>query len=126
MNNILKFFIIITTIFLISACGTSSTGGTSASSLSIETGKSVDFNNNKMGINFSIKSSYPSDVEIHLKDLKIRVTPSSCVMKTTPIFTPSPIILNGSETKNVYASVEFKDGCTPTSYKLEGTTVIAS
>ena len=125
----MKCFFKISTVFLLMlgliGCGESSTDGGAASSLTIETEKSVDFSANKMGMNFSVKSGYPNDVEVHLKDLKIAVTPSSCIMKTAPIFTPSDIVLNGNETKNVNAIVEFDNGCTPTSYQLKGTSVLS-
>ncbi len=108
-------------------CGESSATGGTAFSLSVETNKNVELNANKMGMNFSVKSTYPSDVEVHLKDLKINVTPSSCRIKGKPVFddNSTEIILKGSETKNIHAIVEFTNSCTPTSYKLTGNSVLS-
>ena len=108
---------------LLVGCGGSSSSD-SSSSLTIETKKSeINDLQDEMGIDFSVKSNYGSNVGVSLSDLEISVTP--CEIKQVA-FTPSEVVLDESrEEQDVHAHVEFEEACTPSSYALKGTTLLS-
>ena len=124
MKNLFKVSASFLLVLGLVGCGESSSVVGGAKFLSINTSKQVEHHGNTMGINFSVKSSYPSDVNVSLSNMKVSVTPSTCKIKGEPVFTPSNLILNGAETKNVNALVEFENRCNPTSYQLSGTSIL--
>jgi len=124
----MKYFFKVSTVSLmilgLVGCGESSTGGTSTSSLTIETQKStLNETKDEMGIDFSVQSNYSSDIGVNLSDLAISVTP--CKVEQV-IFSPSEVIFDEStDVKDVHAVVRFKEACTPTSYLLKGTSLLS-
>ena len=121
-----KFFKISTFLFLVFAlfgCGGSSSGDSSSSDLTIETQKSgINELKDAMSIDFLVQNNYGQDVEVELSELAINVTP--CKVKQV-IFNPSSIELNDTEReKSIHADIIFKESCTPTSYVLEGSTLL--
>jgi hypothetical protein len=124
MTNFLKMSRTLFLILALVACGegTSSSDG-SASSLYIETQKSqLNSDKSEMGIDFSVTNGYSDGVDINLKELAIKVTP--CKIKQV-VFSPSEVALSSSgEKQDVHAIVEFKNSCTPTSYILQGKTLL--
>jgi len=106
------------------ACGETSTDDGSTSSLTVETQKStLNEAKDEMGIDFSVKSNYSSDVGVNLSNLAITVTP--CKVEQV-IFSPSEVIFDESiDEKDVHAVVRFKEACTPTSYSLNGNSLLS-
>ena len=104
-------------------CGTDSNGSSIESLLSIETHKStLNEAKNELGIDFSVKSTYGSNVGVNLSDLAISVTP--CKVEQV-FFSTSEIVFDESiDEKNVHATVRFKEACTPTSYLLNATSLL--
>ena len=122
-----KIFKVILALFLaifITGCGEeSSNTNTVGVLLSIETQKSkLDNLENKIYIDFLLKSNYNTDVEVTLDSLNLNVEP--CSVKSVKI-TPNKIILNSKgKDKQVHAVVAFKESCTPSSYRLKANTLL--
>jgi hypothetical protein len=124
MRNFLKMSSALFFILALVGCGEgSSSSDGSASSLYIETQKSqLNSDKSEMGIDFSVTNGYSDGVDINLKELAIKVTP--CKIKQV-VFSPSEVALSSSgEKQDVHAIVEFKNSCTPTSYTLQGKSLL--
>jgi hypothetical protein len=105
-------------------CGEgSSSSNSSESSLYIETQKSqLNSDKSEMGIDFSVTNGYSNGVEVSLKELSISVAP--CKVKHVA-FSPNEVLLNESgDSQEVHAIVEFEESCTPTSYELQGKSLL--
>ena len=123
-NYFLKIISIIWLAFFILGCGTESSGSSVESLLSIETQKSIlNEAKDELGIDFSVKSTYSSNVGVTLSDLALSITP--CKVEQV-IFSPSEIVFDeNTEEKDVHTVVKFKEACTPTSYLLKGTSKLS-
>jgi len=124
MKKIFKVILALFFAIFITGCGEeSSNTNTVGVLLSIETQKSkLDNLENKIDIDFLLKSNYNTDVEVTLDSLNLNVDP--CSVKSVK-FTPNKIILNSKgKEKQVHAVVAFKDSCTPSSYRLKANTLL--
>ena len=125
MNNLFKIGVFFLLVLGVVGCGSSTTNmGTTGTSLVVETQKStITKEQDEMGIDFSIKNNYNSDVGVNLSNLEISVTPCSVEQV---LFSPSEIIFDeGIDEINVHATVRFQEACTPTSYLLNGIALLS-
>ncbi|HHD81968.1 MAG TPA: hypothetical protein ENK94_02115 [Campylobacterales bacterium] len=122
MRYILKLLLVSVISLWIIGCGTSGSGGTPVS-LAVETQKSIlNSSKDEIGIDFSVKSNYSTNVGVNLSNLSISVTP--CKVDEV-IFSPSEIVFDETTSeKSVYANVKFLEPCTPTFYSLKGESLL--
>ncbi len=123
MRNILKSLILASSSLLILACGGGGSGVTSSANITVTTTKStLDASRKNMSIDFLLTNSYSSNVDVQVKELAIAISP--CEVQSS-IFTPSEFTFDGTKQDiKVNAALTFVNGCTPTSYQLEGKTFL--
>ena len=125
MKNLFKISILFLLILGIVGCGSTTTNTeTTGDSLIVETEKStISKEQDEMGIDFSIKNNYDSNIGVNLSNFDITVTP--CKVEQV-LFSPSEIVFDDSiDEINVHATVRFKEACSPTSYALNGTAILS-
>jgi len=105
--------------FLLGGCGSETT---TQSELTVKATKSTLTSGNKsMNMELLLTNNYASNVQVEVKDLVLNVSP--CVITNNPIF-PNNIAFESKRNVKISKEINFKEACIPSSYKLEGTTVV--
>ena len=122
MKYILQPLLLVLSSLIIVACGSTGTTAGFSSDVSVTSTKSTLTANKKiMNMNLVLTNNYSSKVNVQVEDLALNIAPCE-VLSTT--FVPNGFTFTKSSNVKVRAELTFAEECTPTSYKLEGTTLI--
>jgi hypothetical protein len=122
MKYILHSLILLLSSLSILACGSAGTTGEVSSGVTISSTKSTLTANKKiMSMDLTLNNNYSPKVTVQVKDLALDVAPCQVLNSD---FMPNEFTFVKSSTVKVRAELTFYDECTPTNYKLKGTTVI--
>ena len=122
MKYILQPLVLVLLSLIILACG--STGSTEklSSNITVSSTKSTLATNKKtMNIDLLLANSYSSKVIVKVQNLALNIAPCEVISST---YVPNEFTFTKSSNVKVQAELIFSEECTPTSYQLEGTTLI--
>jgi len=119
MKNISKLLTMSMLGFLLGGCGSETTTQSEVTVIAKKTTLSAA--NHQMAMDFVLANNYDTNVKVKIQNLSLSVLP--CEIESSS-FTPNDINFEGRRNVKVSANLTFKETCTPSSYKLEGITVV--
>jgi len=125
MKYILQSSVLVILSLIVVSCGStveqSATGVSSG--ISVSSSKSTITANKKlMSMNLLLRNNYSSKVTVEVKDLVLDIAPCDILSST---LTPNSFTFGKSSRVKVRAELSFAGECTPSSYQLEGRTLVS-
>jgi len=123
MNNILKSLTLLPLTLLVVACGSGGVPTQAPSSdITVALKKStLSTDKKEMNIDFLLTNNYSSKVDVEVKDFSLNIP--DCEIERTH-FSDENIKFNKKSNVKVSVDVNFIEECTPSSYELQGVTVL--
>jgi len=125
MKYILQSLLFVILSLIVIACGSTveqSTSGLSSGINVSSTKSTITANKKLMSMNLVLKNNYSSKVKVEVKDLVLDIAPCDI---SSSILTPNRFTFAKNSRVKVRAELTFMGECTPSSYQLEGRTLIS-